>query len=78
MTQNTINAAIESSIRENQIVTLTDTLDCESWVCIATGLSALCDDWTEQQVEGVNMREYWGVDEDGDAWRVHLIGTKVS
>jgi hypothetical protein len=65
----TIQTAIDDSIRENRIVSIDATLDTQEWVDLANGLSLECDDWTESNG---NVREYWGTDEDGDKWRIHL------
>lgn len=75
----TVDRAIEDSIREDRTVVLTATVDTQEWVDLVTDLASRADDWVETDNLGTDpvgtgkVREYWGVDEDGDAWRVHVI-----
>lgn len=72
-----IQTAIEDSIRERRIVTLTAPIDTQEWVDLTTGLSERAADWTDANPSETapDRREYWGEDEDGDEWRVHLDGS---
>lgn len=64
-----IRGAIESSIRHGKVTRLDDvTVDTFEFVELAAALERLADDW----VDAGDVRDYWGVDEDGDGWRVHL------
>jgi len=58
--------AIDSSVTQNQIVTLRLTADEQ--VDVTDELLAECDD----SVENDTVCEYWGKTENGDAWRVHI------
>lgn len=72
MSNHRIQTAIEDSIRENRIVTLEATVDTQEWVDLVSDLSVECEDWTENKADGALIREYWGTDEDGDEWRIHV------
>lgn len=77
---NQIQGAIQDSIRENQIVRLTAKLDTSEWVDMVNTLAVECDDWIEASGQpGPNdelVREYWGTDDDGDEWRIHVYGER--
>jgi len=61
-----VKDAIERSVSHNEIVHLSpDTGDIEA-ICLA--LLVECDD----NVEANGVAEYWGEDEDGEPWRVHV------
>lgn len=73
----TIQRAIDQSIRQNEIVTLKGyTVDTAEWVDVVNGLADRAEDWVETNGStsepGNSVREYWGTDEDGDEWRVHV------
>lgn len=69
MTNTLVTRAIETSIRETRIVTIPrDVRMGDNAQGIAADLAALCDD----SVENGDVIEYWGTDDDGDEWRVHL------
>ena len=55
-------AAIQQSIRQNEIVTLPWSAD------VYIDLLALCDDSAGTE----NVHEFWGVDDEGEEWRVHV------
>lgn len=67
-----VQTAIEDSIRESRIVSLDCIIDTQEFVALAEELLLASDDYTEQTIDGVLVREYWGTDDDNDAWRVHL------
>ena len=73
----TITQSIEVSIREDRIVHLEARIDTQEWVNLAAALGEACEDYAETQDadSGNEVREYWGTDEDGDSWRIHLTGT---
>ena len=75
----TVDTAIEDSIRESRIVHIEDVqLDTQNFVRLADELSSRADDWTEYPTDGGLVREYWGTDDDGDNWRIHLHCVEVS
>jgi len=61
--KNTITDAIEESVIRNRIVTIEDptSVDIEA-------LKNAADDWEKNGP----IIEFWGKDEDGDDWRVHV------
>lgn len=65
-----VQQAIDDSIREDRIVTLRATVDTQEWVDLVTELGSRSDDWVDA---GHGLREYWGSDDDGDLWRVHVL-----
>jgi len=75
-----IQNAINDSIREDRVVVLTERIDTQPWVDLVNGLADLADDWVQiTQGDGsleangaVEIREYWGEDDDGDDWRIHV------
>jgi len=79
-----IQRAIEDSIREDRIVVLTERIDTQPWVDLTNGLDRLADDWVaithgDGRLEAngaVEIREYWGEDDDGDDWRIHVHATE--
>lgn len=69
---------IRLSISEDRTVTeYTDTDD--EWTALETDLLAECDDSADVSGEGFSGREargsvdFWGVNEDGDEWRVCIV-----
>jgi hypothetical protein len=70
-----IQSAILTSIRENRTVTLTECIETTEWTALAESLGAECEDYVEHTIAGIVIREYWGLDEDGDGWRIHLQGS---
>ncbi len=69
-----VQIAIEDSIRENRIVHLKAIVDSQQWVDLAAALSAASEGHVETGSEVGEVREYWGADDDGDEWRIHLDG----
>ena len=65
-----VQRAICDSIRENRIVVLKSRIDTENWLNLTNELSTLAQDWTARN-DGV--REYWGVDENNQEWRIHVV-----
>lgn len=65
---NTVERAIHTSIRENRIVHLSREAIANEAEAVRVDLLAACDDWTE----GNDEIEFWGSDDDGDEWRVHV------
>lgn len=61
--------AIEDSIREDRIVVMRAEIDTPEWENLNSALRDECDDYVEANDK---IREYWGVNEDGDDWRVHV------
>lgn len=58
----TIEQAIARSTSHNEIVHL-------PWSGAAQNrLVVVCEDW----VDAGNVREFWGTDDEGDSWRIHL------
>ena len=63
----TVTQAIERSITHDEIVTIDHTPEN------ASELAGLCDDSADLTVTyGRPAAEYWGRDDDGAEWRVHL------
>ncbi len=58
----TVRAAIANSVRTTLIVLLRDAPG------LRDTLSAHCDD----NAESDGVAEYWGTDDDGDEWRIHV------
>jgi hypothetical protein len=70
----TVQRAIEQSIRQNEIAKITGLrVDTQEWVDVVNDLAAESEDWVETSADGATVREYWGKDEDGDDWRVHVV-----
>jgi len=68
-----IQLAIKDSIREDRAVILTERIDTQPWVDLVNGLADLADDWVQiTQGDALEIREYWGEDDDGDDWRIHV------
>lgn len=61
-----VEKAIKRSIGQNEIVTINYT------VSDAYELGLACDDSAETD----NRVEYWGTDDAGNEWRVHLAGDR--
>ncbi len=65
-----VTRMIETSIRENRIVTVPRD------VRMAMGADVIADDLSARSDNGGTANgdviEYWGTDDDGDEWRVHL------
>ena len=74
MTKTNVTQAILDSIRENRVVELTAKLDTQEWVDAAHELSLASEDYNEERTAKGLERDYWGTDDDGDAFRVRLIG----
>lgn len=69
-TQDTIVGAIDRSISHDEIVTVTVELIETAYSEIA----ADAEDYTDtQDQDGRPLREVWGITDDGDEWRVHLL-----
>lgn len=67
-----LRQAIGESANQNKIVCLTalGTLQAE--------LLEACDDYAETaDEEGKLLLEFWGEDEDGNPWRIHLRGASA-
>lgn len=58
----TVEQAIDQSVAQDRIVTLDYDGDAERM------LNAACDD----SVVAFSRTEYWGTDEDGNNWRIHM------
>ena len=58
----TVINAIWDSVAHTEIVTLDDEPG------LADQLSAYCDN----SVKNDGVAEYWGTDDDGNAWRIHI------
>jgi hypothetical protein len=73
--ENQVQIAIDESIRENCIVHLKAVADSQEWVDLANVLGARSSGRAHDCFDdGREVREYWGEDDDGDEWRVHLDG----
>jgi len=80
----TIQLAIKDSIREDLVIVLTERIDTQPWVDMVNGLDRLADDWVQitqddgrlEANDALEIREYWGEDDDGDDWRIHVHATK--
>lgn len=59
---NTIDNALFLSVTQNRIVHLEYSEELHDQML------SLCDDWTN----GESCNEYWGTNDEGDEWRVHL------
>lgn len=69
---NTTNAIIEvaiaQSIATNSIVHMEGDAD------VIDALAAYCDDSAER----ANVLEYWGTDDDGNDWRIHVVAASTT
>lgn len=65
-----VNNAINASIRENRIARITQAqiFDCGSTQALIDYMLPRCEDW----VANGDVIEFWGTDDDGDEWRVHV------
>lgn len=64
---NVVAKAIRQSVQQNEIVTINfNRVNYDSE--IPTDLLVACDD----SVENGEVTEYWGTDDDGNEWRVHI------
>jgi hypothetical protein len=77
-----IQQAIQDSIRENRTPVIEARIDTQEWVNLVNGLAQASDDWvriaggdSRINEDVVEVREYWGVDSDGDDWRIHVHAT---
>jgi hypothetical protein len=64
----TVERAINTSIRENRIVTLPTVSIAHEYDVVLTDLTCASDD----RAEANDVIEFWGTDDDGDEWRVHI------
>lgn len=78
-----IEEAIEGSILENGVPILVRRIDTQEWVDLVNGLADVAEDWvritggdSRLDDEIVEVREYWGTDDDGDEWRIHVHATR--
>ena len=79
-----IQNAINDSIREDRVVVLTERIDTQPWVDLVNGLADRAEDWVQithgnarlEANGAAEIREYWGEDDDGDDWRIHVRATK--
>ena len=74
----TAQQAIEASINEDRIVRLHHANGGDAFVEALNTLSAECDDnvsYVGPEEDGTYIYEYWG-DQDGEEWRVHVIGPR--
>lgn len=63
-----VEQAIARSISHNEIVTIPYSPAVEDELILA------CDAWTQA---GDDIGEYWGVDDSGAEWRVHMVGDRT-
>ena len=64
--------AVTRSMRQTEIVTLTpDTAAEAAEICRA--LKVACEDSAAVHDSRGHVTEFWGTDEDGDEWRVHVV-----
>jgi len=69
-----VEQAIRESITRNQTVTI-DLNNVPYDSDIRASLIVECDDWNDAALE---ERDFWGVTDDGHAWRVRLAeGTAI-
>lgn len=80
--QHAITSAIADSIRCNTTPVLSARIDTQEWVDLTNALADECDDYVritdgDNRIDGdiVEVREYWGADDDGDEWRIHVHAT---
>ena len=67
MEQMTAKQAITRSICHDEIVHVSMTVE------LVDELTDMAEDWTETMDEnGEPLTEFWGEDEDGNTWRVHV------
>lgn len=64
---NTVQAAIDDSIRESRVVHLTISGVGGQYDAVMADLERVAEDWV-----AAGELEYWGTDGDGDQWRVHM------
>lgn len=82
MTDYYIQSAIEDSIRTNSVSTITARIDTQEWITLVNGLSAVAEDYVcitasdPASSDLAEVRKFWGIDMDGDAWRVHVHATR--
>lgn len=75
-TTHNVDRVIEDSIREDRIVHVEIREDVNG-VDLLNTLAAHADDWVtaldrRHSDDGEELREYWGTDDDGDTWRIHV------
>jgi len=71
-----VQLAIQESIREERTVKFEAREGHQAWIDLARSLDAACEDYSEERTEDGLLRVYWGTDEDGDAWKIELLGAK--
>jgi hypothetical protein len=65
----TVDRAIRDSVTTNSIVTIDGDAD------VRRELTSRCDNSVDTTGERGPLTEYWGRDDDGDDWRVHVEHT---
>ena len=71
-----VQIAINESIREDRAVKLEAREDRQEWIDLAASLSVACEDYSEERTEDGLLRAFWGTDDDGDVWKIELLGTE--
>lgn len=71
--------AIELSVHTDKIVYL-DASDIDAAITSPDGNDATCEDFiyelasvSDGSADGMGCTEYWGEDNEGNNWRVHLV-----
>lgn len=68
-----VDSAINQSIADDTIYVMHADDGTQECVEICAELRDACDDWQDvRAVDGTEYRDYWGIDGDGDAWRVQV------
>jgi hypothetical protein len=65
-----VHRAIARSIESSAVDHIRNVRSVDTLDGVATELEILADDYVEIKVE--RRAEYWGTDDDGAEWRVHL------
>lgn len=78
-----IDAILKDSIHCYETITITERIGTPEWATLVDSLASRADDWVEitagdarMTAEIVEIREFWGADEDGADWRIHVYGTR--
>lgn len=70
-TQGIVNAAIARSISHNEIVTI-DHVRIAQADCSVDRVHDVLTQAADDHVENGDVVEYWGTDDNGHEWRVHV------
>lgn len=76
----TVNAAILESIQYDKIVYIEQMQGGEEFTKVANDLESVCENSTSYEGpenDCTYVYEYWGINQNNNQWRIHLIGPKT-